>query len=153
MNVNIRQVIVIPTLLHWRKEVIEQVFGVKPSKELLVANRLFYQKHIADGTHIAIVAEINDTDVGCGSICFSEELPSPDNPTGKCGYLMNIYVRKEYRGRGIGHTIVEWLVEKAIRSECGIIFLETTDEACSLYKSIGFKELPGIMKYVHTHNK
>lgn len=153
MNVNIRQVIVIPTLLHWRKEVIEQVFGVKPSKELLVANRLFYQKHIADGTHIAIVAEINDTDVGCGSICFSEELPSPDNPTGKCGYLMNIYVRKAYRGRGIGHTIVEWLVEKAIRSECGKIFLETTDEACSLYKSIGFKELPGIMKYVHTHNK
>lgn len=151
MNVNIRQVIVIPTLLHWRKEVIEQVFGVKPSKELLVANRLFYQKHIADGTHIAIVAEINDTDVGCGSICLSEELPSPDNPSGRCAYLMNIYVREEYRGRGIGHAIVRWLVEKAILSNCGKIYLETTDGARSLYESTGFKELPGIMKYEQTH--
>ncbi len=26
-----------------------------------------------------------------------EELPSPDNPSGKCAYLMNIYVREAFR--------------------------------------------------------
>lgn len=30
-NVTFRQVIVIPTLLHWRKEVIENVFGDRKS--------------------------------------------------------------------------------------------------------------------------
>ncbi len=152
MKVNMRDVIVIPTLMHWRKEVIENVFGVVPSKELMAANRMYYMKHIADGSHIAIVAEIDDQDVGCGAICLSDELPSPDNPSGRCAYLMNIYVRKEYRGHGVGHSIVYWLVKKARQLGCDKIYLETTDGARSLYKDIGFKELPGIMKYADIQN-
>ena len=152
MKVNMREVIVIPTLMHWRKEVIENVFGVVPSKELMAANRMYYMKHIADGSHIAIVAEIDDQDVGCGAICLSDELPSPDNPSGRCAYLMNIYVRKEYRGHGVGHSIVCWLVEKARQLRCDKIYLETTDGARSLYKDIGFKELSGFMKYADIQN-
>lgn len=152
MKVNMREVIVIPTLMHWRKEVIENVFGVVPSKELMAANRMYYMEHIADGSHIAIVAEIDDQDVGCGAICLSDELPSPDNPSGRCAYLMNIYVRKEYRGHGVGHSIVCWLVEKARQLGCDKIYLETTDGARSLYKDIGFKELSGFMKYADIQN-
>ncbi len=148
MNVIIRQVIVLPTLLHWRKEVIEQVFGVVPSKTLLIANRQYYQKHLADGSHIAVVAEVDGEDVGCGALCLSEELPSPDNSSGRCAYLMNIYVRKAFRCHGIGHTIVRWLVEKARQLDCDKIYLETTSGARTLYEDAGFKELPGIMKYV-----
>lgn len=146
-NVNIREVIVLPTLMHWRKEVIENVFGKTPSKELMSANRQYYMKHIADGTHIAIVAETDDIDVGCGGMCLSEELPSPDNPSGRCAYLMNIYVREEYRRHGIAHSIVHWLVHKAKQLKCGKIWLETTEGARTLYSDIGFRELPGIMKY------
>lgn len=147
MNVTIRETTAIPTLMHWRQEVIENVFGVTASKRLLVANRRYYREHLADGTHIAVVAQMDDTDVGCGAICLTEELPSPDNPSGRCAYLMNIYVRKEYRGKGVGHAIVRWLVDKAQQSGCGKIWLETTDAARSLYSSIGFTELPGILKY------
>lgn len=143
----IREITAIPTLMHWRKEVIENVFGMTPSKRLLVANRRYYRQHIADGTHIAVVAEMDGTDVGCGAMCLSEELPSPDNPSGKCAYLMNIYVREEYRGHGTGHSIVRWLVDKARESGCDKIYLETTEGARPLYKSIGFKELNGFMKY------
>lgn len=151
-NITFRQVIVIPTLLHWRKEVIENVFGIIPSKALLAANRRYYQQHIADGSHIAIVAVVGGLDVGCGAICLSEELPSPDNPSGRCAYLMNIYVRAEHRGHGIGHAIVRWLVTKARELGCDKIYLETTDGARSLYKSIGFEELHGIMKYADIQN-
>jgi len=147
MSTTIRQVTAIPTLMHWRKEVIENVFGTTPSKRLLAANRQYYLKHVADGSHIAIVASVDDTDAGCGAICLSDELPSPDNPSGHCAYLMNIYVRKNYRSRGIGRQMVEWLVTKAREMGCGKIYLETTDAAHSLYNSVGFKELPGIMKY------
>lgn len=152
-NVTFRQVIVIPTLLHWRKEVIENVFGIIPSKALLAANRRYYQRHIADGSHIAIVAVVGGLDVGCGAICLSEELPSPDNPSGRCAYLMNIYVRAEHRGHGIGHAIVRWLVAKARELGCDKIYLETTDCARSLYQSIGFEDLHGIMKYADIQNR
>lgn len=152
MNDKIREITSLPTLMHWRKEVIENVFGIVPSKRLLAANRRYYRRHIGDGSHIAIIAEMNGEDVGCGAICLSEELPSPDNPSGQCAYIMNIYVRKEYRGKGIGHSVVRWLVEKAQQLGCDKIYLETTDEAKSLYKSIGFRDLTGYMKYADIHD-
>lgn len=152
MNITIREITSLPTLMHWRKEVIENVFGVEPSKRLMAANRRYYRQHIEDGSHIAILAEMNEEGVGCGALCMSEELPSPDNPSGQCAYLMNIYVRKEYRGEGIGHSIVRWLVEKARQLGCDKIYLETTDEAKSLYKSIGFRDLTGYMKYADIHD-
>ena len=148
----IREVTTIPTLMHWRREVIENVFGVEPSKRLLVANRQYYRQNIAEGRHIAIVAEMDGADVGCGAICLSEELPSPDNPTGRCAFLMNIYVRDQFRRQGIGRTIVEWLLDKARRLDCGKIYLETTDEARPLYKETGFKDLTGYMKYADNQN-
>ena len=153
MNVTIHEVTAIPTLMHWRREVIENVFGVTPSNRLLAANRRYYIRPIADGTHIAVVAEVDGTDTGCGAICLTEELPSPDNPSGLCAYLMNIYVRKEYRGHGIGHAIVRWLVAKARQLGCDKIYLETTQGARSLYESIGFKDLPGILKYADIQNQ
>ena len=39
MNITIEERTAIPTLMHWRKEVMEKGFSVSPSKALLVANR------------------------------------------------------------------------------------------------------------------
>lgn len=154
MNVTIKEITALSTLMRWREEVIESVFGEKPSKRLLVANRQYYRCHIADGSHIAVVAETDDgCGVGCGAICLTDELPSPDNPSGHCAYLMNIYVRQEYRRRGVARSIVERLVAKARELGCDKIYLETTDAGRPLYKSIGFEELPGIMKYADIHDR
>lgn len=152
MKLTIKEVTAIPTLMHWRTEVIENVFGQTPSKRLLAANRRYYRQNIADGRHIAIVAATDDTDIGCGAICLSDELPSADNPSGKCAYLMNIYVRKDYRRRGAAHAIVRWLVDKARMLGCDKIYLETTDCARPIYSNIGFNDLPGMMKYEDIHN-
>lgn len=135
-----------PTLIRWREEVIRNVFGVEPSKRLMVANRQYYRRHIPDGSHVALIATIDDEDVGCGALCLNEELPSPDNPSGRCGYLMNIYVRKPFRNNGIAHQIVKKLLEIAREKECGKIYLETTEEGRPLYRSLGFSEMEGMMK-------
>lgn len=97
-------------LLKWRSEVLEHVFGSEPAADIIDANRTYYRRHVADGTHLAFVAIHDGAEAGCGAVCFYEEMPSPDNPTGQCAYLMNIYVRKPYRSRGIGSAIVRRLV-------------------------------------------
>lgn len=134
-------------LLVWREEVIRNVFGIEPTPSLMEENRNYYLRHISDGSHIALKALYGSEEAGCGSLCLSEELPSPDNPNGKCGYLMNIYVRDKFREKGVGHALVARLVELAKENDCDKIYLETTTEGRGLYRTSGFKDLPDMMKY------
>ena len=148
--IELRKVSDITELMRWRKEVIENVFEETPSESLMEANREYYETHIPDGRHRAFVAVYDGAEVGSGSICLSEELPSPDNPSGLCAYLMNIYVRRPFRARGIGHAMVRKLLDEARRSGCGKIYLETTDAGRGVYESLGFKDMPDMMKYNNT---
>lgn len=144
--IRIEKVTDIDTLLSWRREVICNVFGEKPSEILMNENREYYLQHVPAGSHIAFVAEFNREEAGCGSLCLTDELPSPDNPSGKCGYLMNIYVRENFREHGIAHAIVTRLIEEARARGCGKIYLETTGMGRPVYQSMGFKDLPDMMK-------
>ena len=151
--VTLRQISALPTLMHWRIEVIRNVFGQEPDPRLLVATRQYYRTHIADNSHIAIVAEYDGVQCGCGAVCFTEELPSPDNHTGRCAYLMNIYVREPFRNKGVAHHIVSHLIDEARRRGCGKIYLETTEAGRAVYRSMCFKDMPDIMKYYGTDDK
>lgn len=145
--IKLKRITDITELMKWREEVIENVFGEKPSQSLLLANREYYEKHIPCNTHIAYIALLDDEEVGSGSICLSEELPSPDNHSGKCAYLMNIYVRDKYRQHGIGHAIVSKLLEVAKSLDCEKIYLETTEDGRGVYTSMGFRDMPDMMKF------
>ena len=81
-------------LVEWRMEVLHEVFSIpqnQSTKALEKENRCYYQKALQTGEHIACFACLDDKVIGCGGICFYREMPSPDNLTGKCAYLMNIY--------------------------------------------------------------
>ena len=137
----------------WRAEVIRNVFGEVAGSHLLEANRQYYLQHIKNDTHSAFVAACEGIDCGCGAVCFSDELPSPDNPSGHCAYLMNIYVREAFRKQGVAHTIVSRLIEEAKKLNCGKIYLETTADGKALYNSLGFSDMADMMKYYDTENQ
>lgn len=120
---------------------------------LLDANRQYYKTHIPDNSHIAVVASCKGIDCGCGALCFSDELPSPDNPSGKCAYLMNIYVREAYRNMGIAHTIVRHLLDIALERGCDKIYLETTNDGRPVYHSLGFRDMLDMMILWHKQLK
>lgn len=134
-------------LLRWRAEVIRHVFGVEPDSTLMDANREYYYANVPAGMHEAFIAEYDGEECGCGAICFSTELPSPDNHTGLCAYLMNIYVREPFRNKGIAHRIVSRLIAEARKRGCGKIYLETTADGKPVYSSLGFRDMPDMMKY------
>lgn len=136
-------------LMQWRMEVLHHVFTLPNNAsitELEATNCRYYEEQLPQGGHIACFARQADETVGCGGICIYDEMPSPDNQSGRCAYLMNIYCRKQYRHQGIGRRIVEWLIREARLQGITKIYLETSAEGRKLYKSMDFKDMADMMK-------
>lgn len=151
MDILIRQasIMELEKLMEWRMEVLHDVFAIpenENTQDLYMANREYYQKSLQSGEHIAIFAEMDGVTIGCGGLCLYREMPSPDNPDGRCAYLMNIYTRKIYRGNGVGNTIVRWLVNYAKEQGITKIYLETSECGRALYEHIGFRDMQDYMK-------
>lgn len=137
------------TLIAWRMEVLRCVFSIPKetdTAELRNANIEYYKRALTDGTHIACFADLQGEIVGCGGLCLYDEMPSPDNPSGHCAYLMNIYVRPEHQGYGTGKRIVRWLVGAALASGIKKIYLETSEAGRLLYSVLGFIEMKDMMQ-------
>lgn len=138
----------IEELMRWRMEVLREVFSLGADADvsaLEAENRAYYEREIRSGGHVACLAMLDGEAVGCGGACLQLEMPSPDNPNGRCAYLMNIYTRLESRGNGVGAAVVAWLIEKAKEWGAGKIYLEATEAGRALYERTGFAELPGMM--------
>ena len=140
---NIRRVNVdeLDTLMSWRMEVLHDVFADSENvdwKALEAANREYYVQEITRGGHIAC---LYDDEIGCGGLCLYNEMPSPENPSGRCAYLMNIYVRPQYRCNGYGMEIVSWLVNQAKAQGITKIYLESSEDGKGVYQKLGFKEM------------
>lgn len=138
-------------LMEWRMRVLEEVFPPEAGEDRTAIRRNnedYYRIHLADGTHTACFAREEDSGciVGCGGICYQQEMPSPDNPGGTNGYLMNIYTLPRYRREGIGRKIVEFLLEDARSRGTEKIYLESSEVAKTLYRELGFTDLKDYMK-------
>lgn len=130
-------------------EVLREVFAIPSEQsvtELEEENRRYYQTELSRGGHIACFAYLGEEVVGCGGMCLYDEMPSPDNPNGKCAFLMHIYARPQFRGHGVGHAVVRWLIGQAEERGISKIYLETSKDGWSLYRAIGFAEMPDMMK-------
>lgn len=134
--------------LAWRMEVLDCVFAEdEPWDEEAQreVNRRYYE-HALGRTHCAFIASVNGEDAGCGALCLQEEMPSPDNPSGRNAYLMNVYTRPAFRGHGVGEAVVSRLIAAARKAGAGKIYLEATAMGEPLYTSLGFVPIEGMMK-------
>ena len=67
-------------------------------------------------------------------------MPTFSHPTGKRAHLMNVYTRSEFRRKGVGKMMVEFLIEEAKSKGVTEISLDATEMGHPLYKAIGFTE-------------
>lgn len=143
-------------LLRWRESVLRDVFELPSDTDLtslMRENRAYYQRALADGTHRACFALMDGDVVGCGGLCLQEEMPSPDNPSGHCAYLMNVYTRPESRGRGVGGAVVAWLVRQARETGACKVALEATPAGRAIYAPQGFVDMPDMMVLEQEENR
>lgn len=143
----------IDTLVAWRMEVLRTVFDLPAEADLSAlcsANRAYYEQTLGRSQFPVFVCK-DGVPCGCGALVTYLEMPSPDNPNGRCAYLMNIYTRPDCRGQGLARHTVNWLIQKAKAFGAGKIYLEATPQGRPLYRRLGFGEMQDMMKLEEKH--
>lgn len=136
-------------LVQARVEVLRAVFALPEQYDmeaLAQANRAYYNRFLPAGGHEACMIFRDGEMAACGGVCLYEEMPLPDNPTGRCGYLMNIYTRQAHRRRGLGAWVVEYLTGRARAYGAGRVFLDSSQQGRALYAACGFVPMEDMME-------
>ncbi len=145
----------IDLIVKWRMELIKNdVFNNKEKNidddnfdRLQKNTKEYYKKNLCSGNHIMCLAFCDGAVAACGGACIHDEIPSWTNLNGKCGYIMNIYTKPEYRKKGIATAVVKHLINELKSLGIQKIYLRATKMGKSVYEKIGFTEMKNYMKF------
>lgn len=130
----------IETLMQIRLEMLRIVNGLDEKstfdKTLLESSREYF----LHGDQTTVFAMDGEQIAGCASLSYINIMPTFDHPTGKRAHLMNVYTRAQFRRRGVGKMMVEFLIEEAKSRGVTEISLDATQMGHPLYKSLGFND-------------
>ncbi len=104
-------------------------------------SRAYYEKAIPDGSHTAVLVFDHDRFIGAGGISYYRVMPTYHNPTGRKGYIMNMYTRPAYRRKGIASRTLDLLLQDAREKGIVSVALEATAAGRPLYEKHGFADM------------
>jgi GNAT superfamily N-acetyltransferase len=132
-----------PLLAEHRARVWTEVGGWREDElaPVLPAWTSFIREGIAAGEVAGWIAEETGTVLGSGSLLVHHVLARPNHDGNREGRIHGVFVAPAARRRGIARAIVQEII--AYARECGFIrlTLHPSDEARSLYASLGFVAL------------
>lgn len=99
----------------------------------------YFEKHLKEGTFIAVLAEECGDIVSCAYLAISEKPANVSFMTGKTGTLLNVLTYPDYRGRGAATKVITALIDEAKKTGVSMIELAATDDGKPLYEKLGFQ--------------
>ena len=87
-----------------------------------------------------IVAEVNGIVVSAMFVYLISKLPKPNGNAKFIAYLTNIYTKKEYRNKGIGTQMMNYIKSYLIEKKCELLFAWPSDNSIAWYQRNGFSE-------------
>lgn len=86
------------------------------------------------------VAEYDRMIIASSGLVFFQKPPSPNNPSGKEAYIMNMYTKPEWRGKGVATGIMMEIFKFIKEKEVVKISLHATEIGKGVYAKLGFKD-------------
>ena len=110
----------------------------------------FFIKMFNQETGIFYLAKSDEKCVGIGGLIFREHPGNFKNPSGRVGYLMNMYSIPSFRRKGICSKLIKLLIEDAKNSGITAFELHATKEGEFVYRKVGFEihDEPTYRKYI-----
>lgn len=128
----------IEDLMAIRLEMLREVNGLSDSYEYDKSFIENCRKNFIEGNQTDILCLENKVPVACATLCYISMMPTFSHPTGKRAHLMNVYVKKEFRKKGIAKKMLGLLIENAKTLGVTEISLDSTEAGKPLYESMGF---------------
>ena len=119
--------------------------------EFLQCNIEFFLKHIASGDFISFLAFGGNTAAACSGMSLQVHPPTYTNPSGKSGYVTNMFTRPEWRHRGLALMLVDRLVDAARTAGCAALYLNASAMGRPLYEKYGFRTVENEMVFDLSH--
>lgn len=85
-----------------------------------------------------IVAEVNGIVVSAMFVYLISKLPKPNGNAKYIAYLTNVYTKKEYRNKGIGTQMMNYIKSYLIEKKCELLFAWPSDNSIAWYQRNGF---------------
>jgi len=98
----------------------------------------YFLKNIKNNEFIAWLAVENNQIIATSGLCFYQIPPNFSNPSGKIGYVTNMYTINDYRKRGISSKLLEKVIEEAKLLNCKVLRLHSSKDGKNIYKKYGF---------------
>ncbi len=110
----------------------------------------YFSKAIMDNTCISFIAKCDGIVAGIGSVHLREMPGNFKNPSGKWGYIMNMYTLPSFRRKGVCKNILNLLVEEGKKYGITAFELHATKEGEKVYSQEGFvyHEEPTLRKFI-----
>ncbi|MFW9853723.1 MAG: GNAT family N-acetyltransferase [Candidatus Thorarchaeota archaeon] len=115
--------------------------------EQLLRNSLrsFFRTNIPSGKFLSWVAFSDNLIVASSGLIFLQKPPSPQNPSGREAYVMNMYTRKEWRNQGLAMKLLEKIHDFLKQQQVSLTSLHTTEIARAVYEKMGYSAMDNEM--------
>lgn len=108
--------------------------------QMEVAAKQYFSAAITDGSYRGFLALTDSGEVvGGAGIVISPWPGSFDQKLPRRAMILNMYVEKPYRRRGIARALMEAMIEWCRREQFAYVGLHASDEGRPLYEKLGFQ--------------
>jgi GNAT superfamily N-acetyltransferase len=100
----------------------------------------YFEEALESGEYVSWLAVHEENIIGAGGMVMRRQPGSFRNPSGKVGYIMNMYVLPDHRRRGISAGLLEKLIAEGKQHGVTMFELHATQEGEPVYVRRGFKK-------------
>jgi GNAT superfamily N-acetyltransferase len=94
------------------------------------------------------IAEENEEIVSHISINHIRKIPKPNLFVDHYAYVTNVYTKPEYRGKGTGSLLMDYVVEWATEKSFELLIVWPSSKAINFYSRKGFKSENDVMELI-----
>ena len=98
------------------------------------------RRMIADDKYVGWITSDDDRPIASAGLLILDWAPHFLDPAcAQRGYILNVFVEPEYRGRGIAKALTTECIAEARRRGIGVIALHASKKGQPVYEKLGFK--------------